>query len=448
MPKRLGTPKVRVNLANVQDDTAIIKMVFRYHGKILNYFPGITDIHPGDFDKKKGRFRVSNLHPTPALVAFNDTLDKVEEYILDIYNEHGLYIEPKIFRERIDKMRTGDIREHTEDKLNKDSTISEVVWYFYHSKMSAIDANQGTWNVYRTLARHLEGYAVYSALDVRAADADKEWFTGFVNYLYAEINLSINQVANLAKRLRAALLTAKDKIKFPSDSYKLFKVKRVSTGKEFALTRAEQNIIANLPLEKASPLDRARDLLLIGLLTGLRWSDLKALGRKHFKSVGGKSYVSFRLQKTAKDSKYCRVPVEPELAVLVNKYNYDFPRMKPQNFNSYIKEVAKLADLDRQIEYTATNGGKLVAVSAPIHEIIASHVCRRSYATIRYVEGMELDDIRQALGHSTTSQTEEYVKTAKDGPDLEELRERSIQARKEQEQKYREASPLKAIKTA
>lgn len=116
-------------------------MVFWYYGKILNYFFGIMDIYFGDFDKKKGWFCVSNLYFIFVFVVFNDILDKVEEYIFDIYNEYGLYIELKIFCECIDKMCIGDIREYIEDKLNKDLIISEVVWYFYYSKMLVIDVN-------------------------------------------------------------------------------------------------------------------------------------------------------------------------------------------------------------------------------------------------------------------------------------------------------------------
>lgn len=50
------------------------------------------------------------------------------------------------------------------------------------------------------------------------------------------------------------------------------------------------------------------------------------------------------------------IPLHPFVDVILKKYNYNLPSISNQKFNTYIKEVSKVAKLKREVVIRQTRG--------------------------------------------------------------------------------------------
>jgi integrase len=122
------------------------------------------------------------------------------------------------------------------------------------------------------------------------------------------------------------------------------------------------------------------------------------------------------------------IPLHPDVKIILNKRNGNFPRpISDQNFNDYIKEVAKQAGLteivlgSKTIEMKDENGNPILDKEGnkihrkkngkyPKHELVTTHICRRSFATNLYGT-IDTLTIMKIIGHSTEKQFLDYIKT-------------------------------------
>lgn len=162
-------------------------------------------------------------------------------------------------------------------------------------------------------------------------------------------------------------------------------------------------------------LDNARDWLVIGIWTGLRVSDLLKLDMS-------KCDGEFFELENKKTGIYVVIPIHKEVQKILDKRN-GFPRkISDPKFNKYIKEVAEEASITemthgaKKVETTIKGYGdkpktayrKAIGMY-PKYELVTSHICRRTFATIHYGE-LDTLTIMKITGHKTEKQFLDYVK--------------------------------------
>lgn len=161
-------------------------------------------------------------------------------------------------------------------------------------------------------------------------------------------------------------------------------------------------------------LENAKDWLIIGCYTGQRVSDLLQLTALNIKSVkdirNGKDREFIELVQR-KTGKQVSIPVHPKVKEILNKRNWEFPRsISDQKFNLHIKDVCEDAGILELVE-----GGKVdkktsrkVRGNYPKHELITSHICRRSFAT-NFYGLIPTSQLIAVTAHSTERQFLEYI---------------------------------------
>lgn len=154
-------------------------------------------------------------------------------------------------------------------------------------------------------------------------------------------------------------------------------------------------------------LDKVRDLFLIGAYTGLRFSDFSSLD---LKSIEG-SFIKIKQTKTGDR---ITIPIMSKLRPVLNKYPEALPSISNQNFNDYIKVVAKLAGLTEDREVKNSKGNTENKTTSPLYQLISSHACRRSYATNMFKAGIPPMLIMSATGHKTESSFLKYIRANND----------------------------------
>lgn len=152
-------------------------------------------------------------------------------------------------------------------------------------------------------------------------------------------------------------------------------------------------------------LNNARKWLLLGCNLGQRAGDLLKLTEENFVTRNGLDVIELRQQK---GHKLITIPVLTKTKEVLKN---GFPRkISTQKFNDYIKEVCKIAGLEEPTEGKKLNKEtkrKELGVY-PKHELISTHICRRSFATNQYGV-LPTNLIMQITGHSTEKVFLNYI---------------------------------------
>ncbi len=177
------------------------------------------------------------------------------------------------------------------------------------------------------------------------------------------------------------------------------------------LNLLEIDIINNHDFSNSERLENARDWLIIGVWTGLRVSDLLRLNPGFIKD----EMISITAIKTGIN---VIIPLHPMVKKVLNKRGGEFPRrISDQKFNKYIKEVCEavgLTDTINGFKFIAVKNGKKEVFRKQFgtykkHELVSSHICRRSFATNHYGK-IDTLTIMKITGHKTEKQFLDYIK--------------------------------------
>jgi integrase len=187
---------------------------------------------------------------------------------------------------------------------------------------------------------------------------------------------------------------------------------------ETELKQIQNTIFLNTNLETA------KDWLIIGFYTGQRASDLLQMNKKQLITIEGDLFVNLSQKKTKTT---VLIPLHDEVKKILEKRNGDFPPRFSDNlesaktfFNRYLRTITKQANLDR-IEYGKKWNDETKRFDYgkyPLHEIISTHVCRRSFATHNYAK-IPTPIIMAVTGHKTEKEFLNYI-----GKDYNDLKNR------------------------
>lgn len=174
------------------------------------------------------------------------------------------------------------------------------------------------------------------------------------------------------------------------------------------LQRIQELLIVNEKLEQT------RDWLIIGCYTGQRASDLFRMTPEKFVTINGKEFINLSQKKTKTP---VLVPIHTEVKKILDKRKGSFPAQFSKNlesaktlFNENLKKICKLADIDR------TEYGRVydevkkhyVFGNYPLHDLVSSHICRRTFATMYYSK-IPTAIIMSVTGHKTETEFLGYI---------------------------------------
>jgi len=211
-------------------------------------------------------------------------------------------------------------------------------------------------------------------VNLKFAEQYKKWL---FNQKY-----SINYIGKNIDNLKTICIDA-----FKNDietSTQLKNIKSISEDKEpeqiIYLSEDEQEQIKNAPLIREA-LINARKWLLLGCLIGQRGGDLLNITDKNIKELNGIKIIELKQQKTGK---LVAIPLLPDaLEIIESGFPY---KLSLARFNEYIKDVCKEAGINELIKGRKKETSRNPNINGmfPKHELITSHVCRRSFATNFY----------------------------------------------------------------
>lgn len=156
-----------------------------------------------------------------------------------------------------------------------------------------------------------------------------------------------------------------------------------------------------------------RDKYVLNCFLGMRYSDLNKLEPHFFnkKNIGNKEFVVYTGRAKKTDHKI-EFAVHPIAQQILEKYNYDIPKLSAKEFNDVLKVVAHRAGLKGLERIREIRGVETIVRDIPKYELMTSHAGRRSFCTNFYNEGVSIAAIMSISGHLTENEFRKYIKKA------------------------------------
>ena len=170
------------------------------------------------------------------------------------------------------------------------------------------------------------------------------------------------------------------------------------------LTWKEVEMLENLIPSRPSLL-RVRDLFLIGVYSGQRYSDYSVFEKPDVKN-------DLIIKKAEKTEDYSIIPLHDKLKTLLDKYNWSLPTISEQKFNIHIQEVCREAKILEEFKKIDYRGNKKIVTYHQKCDEVRSHTARATFITLSSESGMPDHIIMKITGIKDPKTLNRYKKTS------------------------------------
>ncbi|WP_350289205.1 site-specific integrase [uncultured Croceitalea sp.] len=343
----------------------------------------------------------------------NRYLDEVYAKLFQCYQE--LRLENKPISPQTIKFRyTGD------DKIER-YTLRDIIEYHNTSMFEKLHGN--TSRLYLTSQKYILLFVKkkYKVDDFELANLDYKFILNFENFLrsyspqHYRKRIGNNAVMKHIQRLRRMVSLAYQLEWIDRDPFVKFKQKLTPTHRGF-LTPEELKHMEELQI-KSARLKLVRDLFVFSCYTGISYIDVMLLTNESI--VLGVDKTNWIMTQRQKTRNAVKIPLLSKASEIIERYRHDkrslingtlFPRISNQKINAYLKEVAKLAKVRKNLTF---------------------HMARHTFATtVTLTNGVPIETISKMLGHRKLTTTQIYAKVLekKVSDDMQLLREKLEQS--------------------
>lgn len=381
---------------------------------------GISVVYE-DWSEKKQRIKVKPTADNNADL-LNSKLRKLEDFIIAQYNLD--YSSKKTISKSWLKDTVSDFFGRVEDGDEYKAFLVPWVEKFIKEAPNRLYRGKKikprSIKNYEAALKKLQAFEKSEGKKYRFEDVDLVFHQKFVGYCREKEKLNDNSIGNIINRIKTFCREIEFEGYTINPQYKSsnFNAPKNETFDTY-LNEAEIEEIYKKDFSDNERLDNARDLLIIGLRTGLRVSDFMRISPGNV--VNG-NVINIT---TTKTNQNLTIPIHPQFQKILDKRNGSFPnRISDQKFNKYVKEVCEKSGIKTQTYGSVMNPEtkRKETKLYPKHKLISSHCCRRSFATNLYAAGIDTSVIMKATGHKTESQFIKYIKLSNE-EDIERISE-------------------------
>lgn len=293
-----------------------------------------------------------------------------------------------------DNFSVDDIYNQYKGKPSKQN-IGIVIYYneylLKYKKLIGIEIKEITWNKFNYIYNDVKDFIKwkYKQNEVLLKDLDYSFIIEFEYYLKTEKSqkqVTINKCLQRFKKVIKMALTDKLIDNYPFLEHK---PKKVITNVVF-LSTEELFKMENHTFSQVR-LNVVRELFVFCCYTGLAFNEMSNLEPKHIiTGFDNNQWIEMIREKT---NKPISIPLLPKSKVIIEKYldsenKYILPRISNQKFNSYLKEIAGVIGIEKNLTH---------------------HTARKTFAsTVLLYNDVPMEIVSELLGHSKMSITQEY----------------------------------------
>ncbi|WP_345954050.1 site-specific integrase [Mucilaginibacter sp. PAMB04168] len=349
------------------------------------------------------------------MIGNGEEVRRINKYINDVNNE--LFDIYQHFKSLAKVFSAEDIK----DKYNRKEVLELThtllgVFDQHNSEVESLigkDYVKGTLTKYKTIRGKVSDfiYTKYSKKDIALDELDYSFIAGFEKFLKVKEGIDHNTAMSYIKRLKRIATIAVNHRLINHSPFAGFKC----TTKKVIRTHLTENELKALALKdfKFKRLEEVRDCFLFSCYTGYAFIDAQKLSLENVViRADGEAWIETRRTKT---SIIANVPLLPQAIAIINKYkghelclinNRILPIKSNQKMNAYLKEIADLCGIDKNL---------------------TTHIARHTFATtVTLGNDIPIETVSKMLGHTkiTTTQIYARVQEKKIGRDMLKLRDK------------------------
>ena len=269
-----------------------------------------------------------------------------------------------------------------------DSSCDDTVLPWMREEIERLGVVDGTRKHYVGLVKRLEEFdIIHDWKDVSVENIYK--LDGWLRKMNGRCGkITGGAVYNYHKCLRSLLSRAERSELIPFNPYSRLRGVFSKGDRENTeyLTEDEMQLIMKFSPAPGSFMERARDLFIFQMFTGLSYADAQAFDISAYKKVKGKWCIITSRIKTGVP--YINQLLPPAVDVL-ERYDMSVPKMTNQVYNRELKLL-----------------GMACGIIIPLH----SHLARHTFATFMLRNGAKIENVSKMLGHTNIKQTQRYAK--------------------------------------
>lgn len=356
------------------EQTSLLYLILRENGKREKISLQIKE-DPATFDKENYLFTKANPYYKTLNARLNFIKSKLELLVreAEVTNDTLSQLRAKV-------VAAINVKETARVDKSKDSLFLP-----YFAKWSTQETTKHKYNRYKRYTYNVL-LEYFGQQQPTFNDIDYPFCENFIEWMNAK-NLSPNTRGSHVKFIKAAMNEAYKSKLHNNDSFRTFR-KEVEQVDAVYLTNEEVTKVANLPL--CGTYGLVKDLFIIGCHTGMRFSDYSRLSMDDISD--GVIHLITQKCKTPVD-----IPAHPRVLSILQKYGGVMPKISPQRFNSYIKDVCKEAGINESV--VIRKGGTQARYEK--WELVSSHTARRTGLTNMYKAGIPTYRCMMISGHKT-----------------------------------------------
>ncbi|QBN19745.1 site-specific integrase [Flavobacterium nackdongense] len=270
-------------------------------------------------------------------------------------------------------------------------TLMEV-FTIHNAKMNlliGIEYTKSTYSKFIEAKQHTEDFLFYhyKKKNVLLENINLKFLDDFDFYLKTQKGFKQITINKSIQRVRKIIKLAIAEGFIVTDPFLLYKPKKVFNNVIY-LTTEELLGLENYNFSQPR-LDQVRDLFIFCCYTGLPYQEMATLTKKNIiKKFDDKLWIDMFRMKTKKQ---LTIPLLPKAISILEKYQNNkniLPLISNQKFNSYIKEIAEIIGIEKNLTH---------------------HIARKTFATtVLLYNDVPMEIVSELLGHSKISTTQEH----------------------------------------
>jgi site-specific recombinase XerD len=342
--------------------------------------------HPSKWNVRAGR-AIGNKEDTKELNSYLDTLTG------------KVYQAKKALLDSNKELTAEAIKNQLLGKEESKTTILKV-FQEHNDQVAALvgtDFAPGTLERYETSLKHTREYIKwkYKEDDFDIKKLDYEFISQFEFWFKAKKKISHNTTMKYLANFKKIVLLCVKRGWLLRDPFYAFKFSKREVDRQ-ALTESELKKVWDKEMGDGR-LSYVKDIFLFCCYTGLAYADVYKLKRTEIvEGIDGGKWITTKRQKTDTPS---RIPLLPMALEIMEKYedhpqceseNRVLPVLSNQKMNSYLKEIADLCGIKKNITF---------------------HLARHTFATtVTLTNGVPIESVSKMLGHRNIKTTQQYAK--------------------------------------
>jgi integrase len=379
-------------------------------GKRISYFTG-ERIEASNWSQDIQRVKRSATNAGD----INDTLNSLQETASKAVR-HAKHTGQALTKEELK-----NVLDIANGKQTAKTSFFEILEHFVKTESKLKSWTKGTHTKINTIKTQLEAFEQYQRklkksyrIDLR--EINEDFFTELVEFWRLQYDLRNSTIQKNIHILRWFFNWCLKKNLMPA-TFKGVKIDLKQNKKKIIfldLSELKRVKECEIPPQQKY-LDRTRDSFIFQCFTGLRYSDLKNLQTSDIK----KDYIE--VTSTIKTQESVNIELNDTTREILNKYKihqeatgYALPVPVNQDYNKFLKKLAKLAGLTEKVILVHYAGEERIEQVFEKWQLISSHAARRSFITNGLALGIGSEVLRSWTGHKSEESFKAYYEVVKE----------------------------------